>query len=225
MRASSLTAAPQPVARTISEGVAAGLRAAIVSGELPAGTRLRQVPLAKRFGVSTTPVREALAQLQLEGLVELHPQRGAVVVLPALDEFREHYEIRIALESLAAAKAAERFELDWARPLQEILDEMRGGPPAPRYLALNQQFHSGIYEHAARPTLAAMIARLRNASRVYLNIYRATEDFPVERLDREHRAILTACVRRDAGAAAEATRVHLQRTVDHVAARLEPGKR
>ena len=64
-----------------------------------AGTKLRQVEIARRFGVSTTPVREALAALQREGLVRLHPQRGAVVFVPTVEDLREHYEIRAALEA------------------------------------------------------------------------------------------------------------------------------
>ena len=76
------------------------------------GTGCAQVEIASALGVSTTPVREALATLQREGLVRLHPQRGAVVFLPSVDDLREHYEIRAALEALAAAKAAERFQAD-----------------------------------------------------------------------------------------------------------------
>ena len=66
------------------------LRAQIVAGELPSGSKLRQVEIARRFGVSTTPVREALAALQREGLVRLHPQRGAVVFVPTVADLREH---------------------------------------------------------------------------------------------------------------------------------------
>src|SRR5215216_3533304 len=114
--------------RTISGAVAARLRQEIVAGELPAGTRLRQVEIARRLGVSTTPVREALAALQREGLVRLHPQRGAVVFVPTVEDLREHYEIRAALESLAAARTAEHFEKGWAEPLEAFLREMRNGP-------------------------------------------------------------------------------------------------
>jgi DNA-binding GntR family transcriptional regulator len=206
--------------RTVAGLVAERLRAQIVAGELPAGAKLRQVEIARRFDVSTTPVREALAALQREGLVRLHPQRGAVVFLPTVEDLREHYEIRAALEALAAAKAAERFEPAWAPPLEVLLDEMRDGPPASRYIALNQQFHTALYEHACRPQLVAMIAALRDASSAYLHIYRAQADFPVARLDQEHRAILSACLARDPEQAAHATRTHLENTVDHVASRL-----
>ena len=158
--------------------------------------------------------------LQREGLVRLHPQRGAVVFIPTVDDLREHYEIRAALEAVAAARTAELFQPDWSPPLEALLDEMRTGPPAARYLELNQRFHTTLYEHSGRRKLVDMIASLRDASSAYLHIYRAAADFPVERLDAEHRAMLAACVARDADSAAEATRLHLERTVVHVAGRL-----
>jgi DNA-binding GntR family transcriptional regulator len=207
--------------RTISGAVAARVRQEIVAGELPAGTRLRQVEIARRLGVSTTPVREALAALQREGLVQLHPQRGAVVFLPSVDDLREHYEIRIALEELAVAKAAEQFEPEWVEPLETLLQEMRTGPPAERYLVLNQQFHSDLYARSGRERLVEMIAGLRDASSAYLNILRATRDFPVEQLDAEHHEILSACVARDPARASKAVRDHLTRTVDRVSRQLE----
>ena len=207
--------------RTIAGQVAERLKAEILAGERPAGGRLRQVEIARSYGVSTTPVREALATLQREGLVQHHPQRGAVVFLPSVDDLRHHYEIRAALEALAAAHAAERFEERWAAPLRTLLEEMRTGPEAGRYLELNQRFHTQLYEHCERRRLVEMIASLRDASSAYLHIYRAAADFPVARLDAEHRAILAACIARDAEAAAAATREHLQNTVEHVATRLE----
>jgi DNA-binding GntR family transcriptional regulator len=210
--------------RTVAGLVAERLRAQIVAGELPAGTRLRQVEIARRFDVSTTPVREALAALQREGLVRLHPQRGAVVFLPSVEDLREHYEIRAALEAVAAARAAERFEAPWAEPLEALLQEMRDGPAASRYIELNQRFHTELYERSERPRLVEMIAGLRDASSAYLHIYRAAEDFPVKRLDAEHRHILAACVAQDPVEAAAATREHLENTVEHVASRLEHQK-
>jgi DNA-binding GntR family transcriptional regulator len=217
-----MPASADPLAspRTVAGLVAERLRAQIVAGELSAGTKLRQVEIARRFDVSTTPVREALASLQREGLVRLHPQRGAVVFLPSIQDLREHYEIRAALESLAAARTAEHFETGWAKPLEAYLREMRGGPAAGRYIELNQRFHTQLYEHCGRPRLVEMIAALRDASSAYLHIYRAAEDFPVKRLDAEHRRILAACVARDPGEAAAATREHLEKTVEHVATRL-----
>jgi DNA-binding GntR family transcriptional regulator len=218
-----MSASPDIIAspRTVAGLVAERLRAQIVAGELPSGSKLRQVEIARRFGVSTTPVREALAALQREGLVRLHPQRGAVVFVPTVEDLREHYEIRAALEAVAAARTAERFEESWVAPLEALLDEMSTGPPAARYIELNQHFHTQLYEHCERQRLVEMIAGLRDASSAYLHIYRAAKDFPVARLDGEHRRILAACVARNAEEAAAATREHLQNTVEHVASRLE----
>ena len=206
--------------RTIAGQVAERLKAEILSGERPAGTKLRQVEIARSYGVSTTPVREALATLQREGLVRHHPQRGAVVFLPTVDDLRHHYEIRAALEALAAAKAAERFQRAWAPPLEALLAQMCADVPAAAYIALNQRFHTTLYEHSGRTQLVAMIAALRDASSAYLHIYRAAEDFPAARLDAEHRAILAACVARNPQRAAAATREHLENTVEHVASKL-----
>ena len=206
--------------RTMAAVVCERIRAEIVAGRLHPGERLRQVELATRYGVSTTPVREALAQLQQEGLVRLHPQRGAVVFVPTISDLREHYAIRGALEALAAEEAARRFQPGWAPVLRSLLDEMRTGPPADRYLALNQRFHAGVYGRSEMHKLVDLIVAHRDASSAYLRIYRAEVDFPAERLDAEHRAILDACVANDPEAAARAVREHLARTVEHVAARL-----
>src|SRR4051794_10099231 len=150
--------------RTVAGQVAEHIKAEILAGERAPGSRLPQVEIARALGVSTTPVREALASLQRAGLVRLHAQKGAVVFLPSVDDLREHYEIRGALEALAAAKAAEHFEPEWAGPLTDLLDEMADGPPAPRYIELNQRFHTALYTHAGRAQLTAMIAALRDAS-------------------------------------------------------------
>jgi DNA-binding GntR family transcriptional regulator len=206
--------------RTIAGQVAARLRAEIVAGEREPGSKLRQVEIANRYGVSTTPVREALAMLQREGLVRLHAQRGAVVFLPSVADLREHYEIRGALEALAASRTAAVFEDRWAAPLEAMLDEMREGPPAARYIELNQRFHTSLYDHCGRTRLVEMIAGLRDASSAYLHIYRAGADFPVARLDEEHHEILAACLAREPERAAAASRLHLHNTVEHVASRL-----
>jgi DNA-binding GntR family transcriptional regulator len=201
--------------------VANRLRNEIVSGEYPAGTRLLQTSIAARYGVSTTPVREALVSLQSEGLVQLHPQRGATVFVPTVEDLAEHYEIRIALEMLAVRKAAERFLPEWAPSLTACLDEMATNPPEDRSVALNEQFHREIYERARRPRLVSLIAGLRDASSSYLHIYRAAPKYPQEHVDAEHRRILAACVARDPDEAAQATRDHLMRTVERVSAWLE----
>ena len=142
-----------PAGRTIAEAIASALRSDITSGRLRAGERLRQVPLANRFNVSTTPVREAFAILQHEGLVRMHPQRGATVFVPSTEDLHEHYEIRAALEALAVELAAANFEPADAPPLS------RSSTRCPRartqrYIQLNHRFHM-----SALPVLEAEPAR------------------------------------------------------------------
>jgi len=203
---------PLPAARTIALAIAAALRADITAGRLGAGDRLLQNELARRFDVSTTPVREAFGIL--------HPQRGATVFVPSVEELQEHYEIRAALEALAAEKAALNFTAADAPPLQEILEAMRSCADPDQYIELNHRFHMGLYQLAGRARLVDLINTLRGISGAYLQIH-AAEGVPSDRLDREHAEILAACQARDPERAASATRHHLTQTLEHVTQDLE----
>ena len=101
---------------TSSLRVSEELREAILSGEFGPGERLRTASLAKRFGSSRTPVREALVQLEGEGLVDIEPRRGALVRSFASADLIDLYEVRVLLEPAAAARAALRVERGSARP-------------------------------------------------------------------------------------------------------------
>jgi DNA-binding GntR family transcriptional regulator len=209
---------------TMPEQIAAALREEIVSGQLTAGTRLRQNEIAHRFGVSTTPVREAFGLLQSDGLVHIDPHRGVTVFLPTIQDLIEHYEIRMALEMLAAEKAAVHFQAQDAPPLIAILDEMFATSDAVRYVELNQQFHLRLYRLGGRSRLVTMIEELRNASLAYNHLY-AAADVPRDagRLDAEHREILDACQANDPVRAAIAVRHHIQQTIARVTKLLEQG--
>lgn len=206
-----------PVTR--AHAVAQRLRNQITSGELAPGTHLRQMEIARRFGVSTTPVRDAFHLLQREGLVRLDPHRGATVFVPTTADLHECYEIRIPLEALAAAKAAEHFRDEDAAELEAMLDEMHDIADPERYVALNQRFHGTLYELSHRPRLTKLIADLRDATNAYLQIY-ATTGMPTERLDAEHREVLAACKARDARRAANAVETHLAHSVEHITSQL-----
>ncbi len=209
---------------TIAEQVAAALRHEIATGQLPAGTRLPQIEIAQRFGVSTTPVREAFGLLQSEGLVQIDTHRGVTVFLPTIQNLVEHYEIRMALEMLAVEKAAECFQPQDAPPLVAILDEMHATNDAALYVERNQQFHVRLYRLSGRIRLVSMIEELRNASLAYNHLY-AAADIPkdAQRLDTEHRTILAACQSNDPPRAASAVRHHIQQTIFHVKKVLEQG--
>ncbi len=209
---------------TIAEQIAATLRHEIITGQLPAGTKLPQIETAQRFGVSTTPVREAFGLLQSHGLVQIDARRGVTVFLPSSQDLIEHYKIRMALEMLAVEEAAEHFNVQDTPPLAAFLDEMYTSNDAVRYVELNHQFHLNLYRLAGQPRLLAMIEELRNASIAYNHLY-AAADLPkdAQRLDREHREILAACQANDPIRAANAVRHHIQQTIIHIREVLEPG--
>ena len=211
---------------TIPEQIAAALRQDIVTGHLAAGMRLRQVEIAQRFGVSTTPVREAFALLQSDGLVRIDTHRGVTVFLPTMSDLIEHYEIRRTLEMLAVEKAAERFQAEDAPTLVAILDEMRATNDPVHYVERNQAFHMSLYRLSGRSRLVAMIEDLRTASLAYNHLY-AAADVPrdAERLDGEHREILAACLAGDPERAAAAVRDHISQTILHVMRLLETGEK
>lgn len=204
---------------TTAKVVAGMLRDEIQAGGLAPGTRLRQNEVAERFGVSTTPVREAFAQLQAEGLVRIDPHRGAVVFHPTAEDLLEYYEIREALESLAVTHAIERLTPSVARDLNELIDRMRRTADARRWLRLNDEFHLKLYECAERPHLSSLIDNLRDASTPYIYMFVASRK-PSDQANGEHQEILDACVRGDEKAARRAIRDHLRHASGELAQQL-----
>ena len=200
---------------TTSEAVARQLRAEIQRSVITSGTRLRQGEVATRFGVSTTPVREAFALLQADGLVRIDAHRGAVVSSPSADDVRESYQIREVLEMLAISSAIPNFTLESLTELQRLIDEMRQTKDTELWIELNNQFHLRTYEPAGKPQLLTMIESLRESSAVYIHLYVSLE-FPEPVIDDEHQAILDACKKGDAKAARAAVRRHLRHTSDSV---------
>jgi DNA-binding GntR family transcriptional regulator len=206
--------------RKTSEEVAARLRAEILRGELQPGLRLRQGQVASRFGVSTTPVREAFALLQAEGLVRIDPHRGAIVFHPSVEDVREYYEIREALETLAITLAIPKLDDDALGDLQSLINQMRRMRNEETWTSMNEDFHRAIYAASERTRLCGMIANLRDASSVYIRMYVAHQA-PGARSDNDHQEILDACRHRDVERARAAVSHHMRHTADEVAAFIE----
>src|SRR5690349_23549507 len=122
------------------------LEEAILEGDLKPGQRLRAEALAQRFGTSRTPIREALLQLEAQGLVDVEPNRGAVVRAFDRDDLLDLYELRALLEPKAAALAAQRItEADVDR-LEDLCE-------ADDLIVANEAFHRIILEAAGSPRL------------------------------------------------------------------------
>ncbi|HEY6276423.1 MAG TPA: GntR family transcriptional regulator [Streptosporangiaceae bacterium] len=197
------TVLPGYVSKT--DMVAALIRELIISGELPAGGQLRQRDLAQRFRVSQTPVREALRRLESEGLVVGDTHRGFTVVEPDNGPVEENFQIRAALESLAASLAARKIGSDGIAALRELNDRMRALPEGdPGYADLNREFHFTVYEHAGSPLLLSLMRLLWASLHGGPKVLRTHAESA-----RQHDAIIDALTTGDAGAASAQTYQHI----------------
>ncbi len=207
--------------RTVTGDVIARLRDDIRGGELPPGSRLLQLEVAARYGVSSTPVREAFSALEREGLLVSSPHRGVVVFRPTVEDLRETYEIRIALESLSIAAAVPQLTGDDLDELDALIGQMAGAVDDPvRHGALNRDFHARLTAAAGMPKLDKLIADLRDASAAYLRLY-ADLAPGAEAARAEHLQIVEACRARSVAKARRAVTAHLRNTVETVAAGLD----
>jgi DNA-binding GntR family transcriptional regulator len=185
--------------------VAALIRELIITGELAAGRPLRQRDLADRFGVSQTPVREAMRRLESEGLVIGDTHRGFTVVEPDQGPVEENFQIRAALESLGAALAASKIDAAGIARLVELNDRMRALPDGdPRYAGLNREFHFAVYEHSRSPLLMSLMRLLWAALRGGPQVHRTHAESA-----RQHDAILAALRAGDGEAARALTYQHI----------------
>ena len=217
------------IALTRSSAVADEIRRLILSGELPPGTRLRQVELAARFGVSTTPVREAFRALVKEGLVHHDAQRGVVVFTPTVDDVQENYEIRLALEPLATERAARRISNAELDRLEDIIKRMRKTRRLMAYQALNRELHYTIYAAAGRRRMLEIIESLRDAFDAYVELDATVDADPVYDLgmQEQHEAIYEALRARAPARARKLMHTHLEANRRHFAGAVElraPGR-
>lgn len=194
------------------------LRKLILSGELEPGARLRQVELAERFNVSTTPVREAFTALAKVGLVQHDAQRGVVVFSPSLEDIAENYEIRLELEPLAAQIAAQRITDAEVDDLDDIIAQMCAEHDTPAYQQLNRAFHRAIHVAARRPRLLEIIESLRDAAEAYIRLDIVARPDPVynEAAHRQHEGIAQALRARDAQLARHRVQEHLTQNAQHI---------
>jgi DNA-binding GntR family transcriptional regulator len=206
---------------TRAGAVALQLRHLIQSGEISPGTRLRQTEIAERFGVSTTPVREAFMVLAREGLVRQDAHRGVVVFIPSSSELEEIYEMRAVLEPLATRIAASKLTPETIKELEGLTKSMRKAQPE-EYARLNRELHFKIYEAAERPRLLDSISTLRESAASYLllTVKKYDKDYR-KQVQREHEEIVR-CLKAKSGAkAAAAMRQHLQQSAAQVTTLLD----
>lgn len=191
-----------------SDIVCAMLREMIISGELSASEPLRQRDLAGRFGVSQTPVREALRRLESEGLVVNDPHRGATVAESRNGIVQDNSQIRAALEPLGARLAALAITDEEIAELQRLNDAMLAlEGDDPRYGDLNRQFHFAIYEAAGSPMLLSMMRLLWQAMPQGPRVTR-----PHAESATQHQELIEALAAHDPERAATITQQHILST-------------
>ncbi|MFB3918301.1 MAG: GntR family transcriptional regulator [Terriglobales bacterium] len=200
-----------------TQAIADALRLAIMEGRLSAGESLRQEELARQFEVSRIPVREALRQLEIEGWIVFLPNKGASVTPLSIDEAREIYDILSALECTALRLAIPRHTLvTLARAEEALHTHIAGAEDVNR----NSDFHLALYAPAQRPRLLNLIATQRQQVQRYLRLYFALPEYK-HQTEREHTAILQACVQRDATRAVALLEQHLLQTGEMLVRYLE----
>lgn len=197
--------------RTDTADVTDALRRAITAGDLAPNQRLVEADLMEMFEASRGAVRLALVNLANEGLVERIQHRGARVRAIDLEEALEIVELRAALESMCAARAAERVDQAGIERLEAIGERMRAAVDhgdAETYSECNQALHEAVYELSGMRVAPSIIGRLRAQNVRYRIRLAMHHDRPTVSLP-EHLAIIDAIRAHDADAAAAAMRSHL----------------
>ena len=181
----------------------------IRSGHYSPGERIREVEVAKAFGVSRTPVREALRRLESDGLLSFESWRGVVVSRLDWQQVSELYAMREVLEGAAAGMAARHIDDAGIEFLGFLLDKAQQSPQDPDRLAkLNLELHQTIYSAARNRYLLQTLGQLENALALLSGTTYAVEG-RAETAAAEHRAIVEAIRERDADTAEQAAREHI----------------
>jgi DNA-binding GntR family transcriptional regulator len=190
------------------------LKTLIMSFELYPGSRVTETELAERFGVSRTPVREALQRLQLEGYLTVRPKQGCFIREIDIAEIDEHYQVRIALEmcaiELACTHMPERELKELARqwdPIYQPTEDV----DVETMSARDESFHIALAEGSGNLVLADYLQRVNQTIHIIRRLD-FTNDMRVDLTYKEHHAICQHLIKRDAVAAQQAMTQHIRRS-------------
>ncbi len=198
--------------QSLASAVAEKLREKILSGAVQEGEPLLQDRIAEEMGVSRIPVREALRQLEAEGLISIVPHHGAVVTALAPEEIEELFQIRALLECDMLGRAVPRLTDDDFRRAEQVLAEYEQAlaheEEVGRWGELNWRFHSALYGAADQPLHMALLRTLNNNCDRYTRLHLLVmADRP--HAGAAHRRILDICRTGDADAARGALHRHI----------------
>lgn len=191
------------------------LRTEILHGDVAPGSKLAQVGLAERFGVSRIPVRDALAILAGEGLVQPLSNATAIVTRMSVEELQELYELRLSVEPKTTEIAVPNVGRADVLFMRKQLAIMSEPIDARTWLAANTEFHAAVYRRANRPRTIELIEHLRRLTDRYVYLHLEVIG-QTGHIGSEHDDILAAVESGDAATTARLTSEHLGKTHDHI---------
>lgn len=201
----------EPLAARVSRYI----RLLITEGRLKPGDRIRQEEVAHRVGTSRIPVREALRQLENEGLVNLIPHSGARVAVLDYQAFSEIYRMREAIEPMVIAESITNLDdeqIERLRELMNIVDEAGEGDEPVRWLQADRQFHLCSMSAAPMPEVLDRVEGFWNQTQQYRRAFFEKVKVELEIVSAEHRLLMRAIEQRDAVNAENLQRLHIRRT-------------
>jgi len=213
--------------RTLSAAIVEQLRSDILDGTYEAGEQLRQDALAASFQVSRIPVREALFQLEAEGLVLIEPHKGAIVSAFSLEEINDVFDLRVLLEPRMLAQSAPLLTAQDFAEVSTLDAEFKGAIAAQdvaQWGQLNARYHLALYRHARQPRTLAIVTSLLQTSdrftRVQMNRAPA-----LSRAESEHRKLLRLCQEGKVAQACDYLVAHIEKVRQDLHALLARGAR
>jgi len=210
-------------ARSLEEHVYSRLEEEILTGVYKRGDPLTELAISDRFKISRTPVRGAIHRLAEEGLVKLSPNKGAVVTGISKDDIVDIYKIRMRLDGLAAAMAAEKMsDADVAKLKEsvELSEFYIKRNDTENQKELDTAFHALIYTATGSRMLSEILSELHKKAKLYRKISLGTGG-RAERSIQEHREILEAIASRDPKAAERLTQNHVKKALEGILKGLE----
>jgi DNA-binding GntR family transcriptional regulator len=200
------------------------LRAAILRGDLPGGSRLVQTEIAAQLKVSTTPVREAMRDLSSEGLITLDSHRIGTVRKPDWDEMVEIVEIRRSLEAFAVSRAMANITGAQLEQARALADDLSREEDIGSWVQKNSQFHSIFHQATQTKRLSAMLQALEEAGGVFVAQAQRLHPEIRRRAIDDHFALLDAYAAKDVERAVEIQKSHMNLPLEAAEMRFDPGE-
>lgn len=222
-----------PEKTTLNASVTSQMRADIIACRLMPNERLRFETLRERYGMGTSPIREALMRLETEGLVELEQNKGFRVAEVSHENLIDLMRTRVEIETIALRWSLEKGGVDWEADLlgafHRLSRQTKIEPEKPEAISEawsreHAAFHSALVAGCGAPTLLTIRARLFEQADRYVALS-IMSDGPLRDDVGEHRQLMRAALSRDVDRTLELNRAHITRTLDKVAASLAAGKR